>query len=141
MSQSAFHASAGDFLQSYDFNQNYHYLKKLIQELKAENDKSLKQALFGEDEGERTLTKKQMKQLFRFLRKIENHYEECCTPPIPDELEKSIRERESDKWLPWELEAIEKVDAWREELHDRKLMARQMFQKALDKVRNGEKLP
>ena len=141
MSQSAFHASAGDFLQSYDFNQNYRYLKKLIQELKVENDQSLKRALFGEDECKRTLTKKQMKQLFRFLRKIEHHYEECCTPPIPDELEKSIRERESDEWLPWELEAIEKVDAWREELQDRKLMARQMFQKALEKVRNGEKLP
>ncbi len=140
MSQSAFHASAGDFLQSYDFNQNYNYLKKLIQELKVENDKSVKRVLFGEDECGQTLTKKQMKQLFRFLRKIEHHYEECCTPPIPEELEKSIRQRESDEWLPWELEAIEKVDAWREELQDRKLMARQMFQKALDKVRNGEKL-
>jgi len=141
MSQSAFHASDGDFLQSYDFNQNYRYLKKLIQELKVENEQSLKLALFGEDERELTLTKKQMKQLFRFLRKIEHHYEECCTPPIPDELEKSIRQRESDEWLPWELEAIDKVDAWREELHERKLMARQMFQKTLDKVRNGEKLP
>jgi len=141
MSQSAFHASDGDLLQSYDFNQNYRYLKKLIQELKVENEQSLKLALFGEDERELTLTKKQMKQLFRFLRKIEHHYEECCTPPIPDELEKSIRQRESDEWLPWELEAIDKVDAWREELHERKLMARQMFQKTLDKVRNGEKLP
>lgn len=141
MSQSAFHASAGDFLQSYDFNQNYSYLKKLIQELKVEDDRSVKRALFGEDECERTLTKKQMKQLFRFLRKIEHHYEECCTPPIPAELEKSIRGRESDQWLPWELEAIEKVDAWREELQERKVVARQLFQKALEKVRNGEKLP
>jgi hypothetical protein len=141
MSQSAFHASAGDFLQSYDFNQNYSYLKMLIQELRVEDDKSLKRALFGEDDNERTLTKKQMKQLFRFLRKIEHHYEECCNPPIPDELEKSIRQRESDEWLPWELEAIEKVDSWREALQDRKLIARQMFEKALDKVRNGEKLP
>ncbi|MFH1113538.1 MAG: hypothetical protein V1792_06420 [Pseudomonadota bacterium] len=141
MSQSAFHASAGDFLQSYDFNQNYSYLKKLIQELKAEDDKSLKQALFGEDECRRTLTKKQMKQLFRFLRKIEHHYEECCTPPIPDELEKSIRGKESDRWLPWELEAIQKVDAWREEVQERKVMARRMFEGALEKVRNGEKLP
>jgi hypothetical protein len=82
-----------------------------------------------------------MKQLFRFLRKIEHHYEECCSPPIPDELEKSIRSRDSEDWLPWELEAIEKVDAWREELQDRKLLARQMFQGALEKVRNGEKLP
>lgn len=141
MSQSAFHASAGDFLETYDFNQNYSYLKKLIQELKAEDDKSLKRVLFGEDESRRTLTKKQMKQLFRFLRKIEHHYEECCTPPIPDELEKSIRGKESDRWLPWELEAIQKVDAWREEVQERKVMARRMFEGALETVRNGEKLP
>jgi hypothetical protein len=44
MSQSAFHASAGDFLESYDFNQNYSYLKKLIQDLKVENAKSLKKS-------------------------------------------------------------------------------------------------
>ena len=141
MSQSAFHASAGAFLDSYDFNENYRYLKKLIQDLKQENGKSLKKELFGEEEAERTLTKKQMKQLFRFLRKIEHHYEQCCTPPIPRELEKSIRSKDSDEWLPWELEAIEKVDAWNEELQEKKRTARTMFQRALEKVRNGETLP
>lgn len=141
MSQSAFRASAEAFLESYDFNENYQYLRKLIQDLKHENGTSLRKELFGAEERERTLTKKQMKQLFRFLRKIEHHYEQCCTPPIPDELEESIRSKESDEWLPWELEAIEKVDAWREELQDKKRIARQMFQKALEKVRKGEPLP
>jgi predicted glycosyl hydrolase (DUF1957 family) len=82
-----------------------------------------------------------MKQLFRFLRKIEQHYEQCCTPPIPEELERSIRQKSSDEWLPWELEAIEKVDAWREELQERKRAARDMFQKVLEKVRTGQALP
>ncbi len=82
MTQSAFSTSSGNFLDSYDFNQNYKYLKKLIQDLKVENGTSLRKEIFGEDECDRTLTKKQMKQLFRFLRKIEHHYEECCNPPF-----------------------------------------------------------
>ncbi len=79
-----------------------------------------------------------MKQVFKFLRKIEHHYEECCTPPIPEELEKNIRKRDTADWLPWESEAIEKVDAWRAALQGRKQSAREMFNKALDTIRNGE---
>jgi len=141
MNQSASHASAGTLLDSYDFNQNYLYLKKLIQDLKVENSTSVRKEIFGEDERDFTLTKKQMKQLFRFLRKIEHHYEECCSPPIPEELENSIRKRDSSQWLPWELEAIEKVDVWREELEERKRSARQMLHSVLDKVRRGEDIP
>lgn len=140
MTQSAFHASGGTFLDTYDFNENYSYLKKLIQDLKGEDSSSVRKELFGEAEPQRNLTKKEMKQLFRFLRKIENHYEECCTPPIPEELEKSIRLKDSSQWLPWELEAIEKVDAWRAELQDRRLKAREMLDSALARIRRGEKL-
>lgn len=135
MSQSAFHTSTGHFLDSYDFDQNYKYLKKLIQDLKVENGNSLRKELFGEDENSRTLTKKEMKELFRFLRKIENHYEECCNPPIPEELEKSIRDKESSKRLPWEIEAIEKVDSWRKALLDRQNNAQTLFGEALAKVK------
>lgn len=140
MAHTAFHASAGNFLNSYDFNQNYLYLKSLIEELKTEDRNTVRERIFGEGERGRNLTKKEMKQLFRFLRKIENHYEECRTPPIPAELEKSIRSRETSDWLPWEQEAIEKVDGWRAQLKDRKLAARDMFNAALEKIRNGEKL-
>jgi hypothetical protein len=139
MTQSALNACPGNFLDSYDFNKNYQYLKKLIHALKVENDTSVRRELFGEDDRERKLTKKQMKQLFRFLRKIEHHYEECCTPPIPEELEDSIRNRDSAEWLPWELEAIEKVDVWREQLQERRHAARQAFQTALERIRMGEK--
>jgi hypothetical protein len=138
MSQSAFHTSAGNFLDSYDFNQNYKYLKKLIQDLKVENGSSLRKELFGEDESGRTLSKREMKALFRFLRKIESHYEECCTPPIPEELEQSIRQKAKAAWLPWESEAIHKVDEWRSALVDRKLNARDMLGDALERVRRGE---
>ncbi|MEW6137165.1 MAG: hypothetical protein AB1733_02960 [Thermodesulfobacteriota bacterium] len=141
MNQSAFRASAGASVENYDFNENYRYLKRLLQDLRQENGPSVRQELFGEEQRERPLTKKEMKQMFRFLRKIENHYEECCTPPIPEELEHSIRAKASSNWLPWESEAIEKVDAWRAALQDRRRKARDLFQTALEKIRRGEKLP
>jgi hypothetical protein len=138
MSQSAFHASVGNFLDSYDFDQNYRYLKKLIKDLKAENRATLKKEIFGEDDPGRALTKKQMKQLFRFLRRIEKHYQECRRSPIPQELEESIRARDCSEWLPWEKEAIDKADAWREGLIERKSNAREMFNTALERIRQGE---
>ena len=140
MSQSALDASPSIVLDTCDFDQNYRYLKMLIKELKSQNVPSVKKAIFGKDRKSRALTKKQMKELARFLRKIENRYRECSTPPIPDELETAIRERDSGDWLPWELEAIQKIDAWREELHDRKRVAREMLSLTLQKVRQGEDL-
>jgi hypothetical protein len=140
MNQSAFLASTGASSDAHDFNQNYDYLKKLIQELKGENTSFVRQEIFGEQEEDRKLTKKEMKQIFRFLRKIEGYYEECCTPPIPEELEQSIRAKDNSRWLPWEQEAMEKVDSWRQDLREKRQMARQLLHTALDKVRSGEKL-
>jgi hypothetical protein len=140
MTQSAFHASAGNFLDSYDFNQNYRYLRRLIKELKAENGPLVRKEIFGEEEQGKHLTKTQMKQLFRFLRRIEKHYEECCRAPVPKELEASIRGKEASERLPWEDEVLEKADKWRQELCDRKARAREMFDEALERVRRGEKL-
>jgi hypothetical protein len=139
MSQEAKIAHQGTFLESYDFNQNYRYLKKIIHALKIQNETSIRRELYGDQPVPKSMTKKEMKQLFRFLRRIEHHYEACCTPPIPEELEQAIRNKERSAWLPWEREAIDKADAWRSELNDRRLVARSAFQTALEKVRNGEK--
>ena len=135
MTQSAFHSSARVLLESQDFDQNYRYVKKLIQELKVENQESLKRDIFGADERKRTLTKKEMQDLARSLRRIELQYAECAKPPIPKELESSIRRRNDTDWLPWELEAIEKVDMWREELQSKREKIRQMLDRALRKIR------
>ncbi len=37
-------------------------------------------------------------------------------PPVPVELEASIRIRKKSTWLPWEAEAIRKIDRWRADL-------------------------
>jgi hypothetical protein len=39
------------------------------------------------------------------------------------------------------MEALEKVEAWREDLRERKASAREMFNRALEKVRQGQTLP
>jgi len=140
MSQSAVNACSGNTVDSFDFDQNYRYLRKLIHALKVENEGSVKKEIFGQEERTRTLSKKEMKQLFRYLRGIENNYAECCTPPIPEELEHSIRNKDSDNWLPWEIEAIEKVDCWRAELEARRRTARASLERALENFRQGQRL-
>lgn len=135
MIQSGIHASPEPLLESQDFDQHYRYVKKLIQDLKDDNQPSLRKELFGEEEGNRTLDQKKMQGLSRVLRKVERHYRELSTPPIPTELEGSIRSRDDSEWLPWEMEAIEKVDAWRQELQERKSEGREMLLKALEKLR------
>jgi len=140
MPQCSSRALAESLPETSDFNGNFKYLKKLIQELKVENTDSLKKELFGDTEPVKPLNKKDMKQLFKFLRKIEHHYEELSNPPIPKELEKSIRSRAKTDWLPWELEAIQKIDVWREEFETKKDKARSLLESTLEKVRRGEKL-
>jgi hypothetical protein len=140
MIQSRIRVLAEPLLDHQGLDQHHLYVKKLIQELKEENHAALKKELFGEDESNRTIDKKQIKELFRVLRKLERNYKECCSAPIPEELEGSIRSRQDSEWLPWEFEAIEKVDTWREEVQEKKVQARQILDRALERLRNGERL-
>ncbi len=140
MTQSSSHVLLETRPEAPDFTANFKQLKKFIQELKVENDTSLRKELFGEEEVERHLTKKEMKLLFKFMRKLETHYDESSTPPIPKELEKSIKNRAHSTWLPWESEAIQKVEAWRKEVQEKRDNARDMLNSALDKIRRGDKI-
>ena len=133
MSQAALHTSA-QALDSHDFDHNYRYVKKLIQELIVQNQGSLKRDMTSGDERRPILTKKEMQDLARVLRRIELQYAEYARPPIPKALETSIRRRNDSDWLPWELEAIEKVDVWRIELETKKEKLQQMLNKALTKI-------
>ena len=138
MSQAAFHTSS-QAPESHDFDHNYRYVKKLIQELIVQNQGPLKRDMAGGDERKLNLTKRDMQDLSRALRRIELQYAEYSKPPIPKALETSIRRRNDEDWLPWELEAIEKVDVWREELETKKEKLQQMLNKALTKI-NGRGL-
>lgn len=139
MTQSAFQTSDGASLNSVNFTENYRNLRKMIQALKKENGKLVGKEIFGDEGQQPALTKSDMQRLFKMLRRIENQYDKCCTPPIPEALEKSIRTKGADQWLPWELEAIEKMDAWRSGLEDRKKKATKMLQQTMDKIRARRK--
>jgi hypothetical protein len=133
MNQAAFHTSA-PAPNSHDFDQNYRFIKKLIQELMAQNRGSLKRDRLSGNEHVPHVTKKEMLDLARVLRNIELQYAEYSRPPIPKALETSIRRRNDADWLPWELEAIEKIDVWREGLENKREKIRQMLDKALLKL-------
>jgi hypothetical protein len=141
MTNPALDGSNGVERRQEDMDGEFHALKNLIKELKAENKESVTREIFGAEESDRQLTKTQMKKLFRLLRKIERQCTELERPPIPRELEAFIKKRDSSEWLPWELEAVEKLEVWRKELRDRKETARDMFNCTLAKVRKGEALP
>jgi len=130
MNQAAFHTSA-TAMDSQDFDHNYRYIKKLIQELMAQNRGSLKRDMLSRNERIPHLTKKETLDLAKVLRKIELQYTEYSKPPIPKALETSIRRRNDADWLPWELEAIEKIDVWREGLETKKEKIQQMLNKAM----------
>jgi hypothetical protein len=137
MAESCVDTSGGTIPISQDFEKNYNYLKSLIKALKSQNNGAVRKAVFGDTEAQKKMTKKQMKQLATFLRKVEHQYEEAAEPPIPDELESAIRDRESCDWLPWEMEAIEKQEAWREDLQKKRLEMREKLEEAIETVREG----
>ncbi|MCA1959955.1 MAG: hypothetical protein LDL33_04085 [Desulfomonile sp.] len=67
------------------------------------------------------LSKKEFHERNILVKSILKRFGTLLTPPVPLDLEASIRGKSADKWLPWEREAIEKVDAWRMETHRIKL--------------------
>jgi hypothetical protein len=62
------------------------------------------------------LNRRQIKILSLFVRDLENSEPESLTPPVPAELEAAILVRKRSTWLPWEAEAIRKIERWRQDL-------------------------
>jgi hypothetical protein len=62
------------------------------------------------------LNPRQLGILSRFLKGYEADESESLTPPVPPELEASLRLRKRSTWLPWEAEAIRKIERWRADI-------------------------
>jgi hypothetical protein len=62
------------------------------------------------------LTKKQLNEHNRLLKKVLQRFSEVITPPAPLDLERAILSKDKSKWLPWEREVVEKVGDWRLEM-------------------------
>lgn len=62
------------------------------------------------------LTRREFQDLNKSVKAVLTRFSQALTPPVPSDLEKSIRRRQPETWLPWELEAIEKIDNWRRKI-------------------------
>ena len=58
------------------------------------------------------LNRRQLKILTDYLSQIEEEQDDLLAPPVPAELEASIRIRKRTTWLPWEAEAVRKIERW-----------------------------
>lgn len=64
----------------------------------------------------RTLNRREAKILRDFLSVLYENDADFSPAPVPEELEASIRIRKRTTWLPWEAEAIRKIEKWRDDL-------------------------
>jgi len=102
-----------------EFRENYRFLSELIN-CKQKNN-SAAQCLEKVLEPRLChirgkLNRRQIRILNLFVRDLENSEPESLTPPVPAELEAAILVRKRSTWLPWEAEAIRKIERWREDL-------------------------
>ncbi|MBI4965280.1 MAG: hypothetical protein HY913_18535 [Desulfomonile tiedjei] len=102
-----------------EFRENYRFLSELIN-CRDKNDSAAGEL---EDLVDRRLcrirgklNKRQIKLLNDFMNRTKNDDPECFYPPVPAELEAAIRIKKRSIWLPWEAEAIRKIERWREDL-------------------------
>ncbi len=63
-----------------------------------------------------SLSKREIAGRNRLVKSIFQRFSSILTPPIPRDLEKSIKSKEPNNWLPWEKEAMEKSALWRNEI-------------------------
>jgi hypothetical protein len=120
-----------------DFMKNYKSLKQLI-------NKALKEGVPLEDlhlvprRGARKeikqLSKEDLLRLLHTIRRIKNRYQRLLQPPVPKELERDILAKPPHQRLPWEEEALEKINRWRRDVKQ----VRSRVQKELNDHLNEE---
>jgi len=100
-----------------EFRENYRFLTEMIN--CDEKNKTAAQGLNALVERHLcrirgSLNRRQISILNKFLQ--EAQAKEDLAPPVPVELEAAIRIRKRATWLPWEAEAIRKIDLWRKDV-------------------------
>jgi hypothetical protein len=64
-----------------------------------------------------TLTRKQVVERNRLIKNILRRFAGVLTSPVPAEVEQFIRSKTETEWLPWEREAMERLESWRTEVN------------------------
>ncbi len=102
-----------------DFRHNCKFLCQLI-ECKSKNDLvvgPLQKLLKNRDQRiPQELNRRQKAILKRIIEGLNLDDLESFDPPVPEELEASIRVKPRRGRLPWEAEAIRKIDLWRKDV-------------------------
>jgi hypothetical protein len=100
-----------------EFRENYKFLSELIDCKEKNNIASMGLESMAEERLQQLrgkLNRRQVKILTDYLNQADDQDDGGpITPPVPVELEASIRIRKRGAWLPWEAEAIRKIERWR----------------------------
>jgi hypothetical protein len=102
-----------------EFRENYRFLSELIN-CKHKNDsltdglETLVDQRLSQIRGQ--LNRRQLKVLNQFIEYADAGDQEAVEPPVPAELEAAIRIKKKSVWLPWEAEAIRKIERWRNDV-------------------------
>jgi hypothetical protein len=102
-----------------EFRENYRFLTELISckdknSVAAGELENLVEEHLCRIRGQ--LNRRQLKILNQFFKQAKNDDPELLSPPVPAELEASIRIKKRTTWLPWEVEAIRKIERWRTDI-------------------------
>jgi hypothetical protein len=98
-----------------DFKSNYRYLKKLINRALKEGTPIEELHLIPRQrslERPRKLSQEDLIKLLHTIRRIKNRCQALLQPPVPRELERDILAKPVEDRLPWEAEALEKIQRW-----------------------------
>lgn len=120
-----------------DFKNNYKLLKQII-------NKALKEGTPLEDlhliprnpsdKKTKQLSKDDLLRLLHTIRRLKTRYQRLLQCPVPHELERDILAKAPEERLPWETEALEKIEQWRVDVQS----IRAQVQKELNDHLNGE---
>jgi hypothetical protein len=103
-----------------DFKSNYTQLKKIINQAIKQGSPVETLGLISKSSASgspsRQLTREDLLNLLRIIRRIKSRYRDLLQPPVPRELERDILAKQEAERLPWEAEALEKMECWRREV-------------------------
>ncbi len=111
--------SPGVSTTSPDFDGNYKRLRKLINKALKEGPPLQDLHLIPKNPSQpdqKFLLRNDLLKLLGAIRKIRINYQEILSTPVPPELVRDIRAKTPEQRLPWEEEALDKADQWKEEV-------------------------
>jgi hypothetical protein len=102
-----------------DFESNYRHLKRTINTA-IKNGVALDQLnLIPKNFSEKppkNLSREDLLRLLKLIRRIKSRCESLLEPPVPAQLESDILAKRPEDRLPWETEALDKIETWKEAL-------------------------